>query len=251
MDYLSCMTDLWLFASLDAKEKSNIRRLFRRPEYLKNEFLFNEGEPANAVFIVTKGRIKLIKTSEDGKEVVLGYLTANQLFGEEVLFDESIRTFAAVAVEDTRLCACYKSDFESLLTQNSQLSLKVIKGLGDKIRRITEQFADIAIYDTQSTLTRTLVRLAREHGQDTGDGRRLNFRLTHDDLGALVGASRVMVTNVMKSLKKAGIVRDDIDHRLVVSKWFLTESHLDDSIQPIIETSRCDCFQKLEEPKNH
>ncbi|MEL7562520.1 Crp/Fnr family transcriptional regulator [Dehalogenimonas sp. 4OHTPN] len=243
MTSLSCMADMWLFDALDEKEKADIRRLFQRPEYLKNEYLFNEGEPANSVFIVTKGRVKLIKTSEDGREIVLGYLTANQMFGEEVLFDESRRSFAAIAVEDTRLCACYKSSFETLLAQNSQLSLKVIKSLGDKIRRITEQLADVAIYDTRSSLCRTLARLAKEHGRETSDGMKLNFRLTHDDLGALVGASRVMITNVMRSLKLAGIVKDDIDHRLVISRWFLNEPLPEEiPVTPGLPGD-CECFQ--------
>lgn len=243
MTSLSCMADMWLFDALDEKEKAEVRRLFQRPEYLKNEFLFNEGEPANSVFIVTKGRVKLIKTSESGKEIVLGYLTANQLFGEEVLFDDCLRSFAAVAVEDTRLCACYKHSFENLLAQNSQLSLKVIKSLGDKIRRITEQLADVAIYDTRSSLSRTLARLAKEHGQETSEGMKLNFRLTHDDLGALVGASRVMITNVMRSLKLAGVVKDDIDHRLVISRWFLNEPLPEEAPLAAGSAARCECFR--------
>ncbi|KTB48878.1 transcription regulator, Crp/Fnr family [Dehalogenimonas alkenigignens] len=234
MTYLNCMADMWLFESLEEREKGEIRKLFRRPEYLKDEYL------------VTKGRVKLIKTSEYGKEIVLGYLTANQLFGEEVLFDDSLRTFGAVAEEDSRLCSCYKSDFEGFLTQNSQLSLKVIKTLGDKIRRITEQLADVAIYDTRSSLCRTLARLATEHGQETLDGMKLNFRLTHDDLGALVGASRVMVTNVMKSLKLAGIVKDDFDHKLVVSKWFLSEPLSKETLPIKGHTASCDCFQRTQ-----
>ncbi|MGI2336113.1 MAG: Crp/Fnr family transcriptional regulator [Dehalogenimonas sp.] len=243
MSYLNCMADLWLFDSLNETEKGDIWKLFHRSEYLKGEYLFNEGEPASSIFLVTHGRIKLFKTSEGGKEIALGYITHNQLFGEEVLFDDSVRSFAAVAVEDTRLCACYKSDFESLLAQNSQLSLKVIKGLGDKIRRITEQFADVAIYDTRSSLSRTLVRLAREHGQETADGMKLNFRLTHDDLGALVGSSRVMITNVMKSLKIAGIVRDDLDHKLVISRWFLNEPSIEEPASPAARSGDCDCYQ--------
>ncbi len=245
MTRLSCMADLWLFDSLDQQEKGEMQRLFHRPEYVRDEHLFSEGEPANSVFLVTKGRVKLVKTSEDGKEIVLGYITNDQLFGEEVLFDDSVRSFAAVAVEDTRLCACYKSDFENLLAQNSQLSLKVIKGLGDKIRRITEHFADVAIYDTRSSLSRTLVRLAREHGQETSDGTKLNFRLTHDDLGALVGASRVMITNVMKSLKLAGIVRDDLDHKLVISKWFLNEPSTEEVVHSIVRSASCECTEQI------
>lgn len=244
MEYLNCMMDLWLFESLSKSEKTEISHLFRRPEYLKNEHLFSEGEPASAVFVVTKGRIKLFKTSENGREIVLGYLTPNQLFGEEILFNDAIRTIAAVAVEDTKLCACYKNDFENLLSQNSQIAVKVIKALSDKINHITEALADMAIYDTQVRLARTLARLAKEHGEDVCDGRRLNFRLTHDDLGSLVGASRVRVTNVMKSLKKSGIIKDDIDHKLVVSQWFLKDYSDEKPTFIRNNSTSCECFPK-------
>ncbi|MEN8614748.1 helix-turn-helix domain-containing protein [Dehalogenimonas sp. THU2] len=100
------------------------------------------------------------------------------------------------------------------------------------------------MYDTRSSLSRTLVRLAREHGQETPDGTKLNFRLTHEDLGALVGASRVMVTNVMRSLKMAGIVKDDLDHKLVISKWFLNESRAEEPSSPIARSTDCECFQQ-------
>ncbi|AAW40376.1 Crp/Fnr family transcriptional regulator [Dehalococcoides mccartyi] len=244
MKYLNCMMDLWLFDSLNPQEKTEISRLFRRPEYLKNEYLFSEGEPASAVFVVAKGRVKLFKTAENGREIILAYLTQNQLFGEEILFNDAIRTITAVAMEDTRLCACYKSDFENLLSQNSQIAVKVIRTLSEKINNITETLADMAIYDIQNRLARTLARLAKEHGEDVGDGRRLNFRLTHDDLGSLVGASRVMVTNVIKSLKKSGIIKDDIDHKLVVSQWFLND--FSDEMPKFIrkDSSACKCFPK-------
>jgi CRP-like cAMP-binding protein len=187
--------------------------------------------------------VKLFKTSEDGKEIILGFLSPHDLFGEEILFNDSTYTLSALALENTHLCACYKSDFEALLAQNLAISTKVIKMLGDKLSKMAEQLADIAVYDTQNRVARTLVRLAREHGESTENGRRLNFHLTHDDLGALVGASRVMVTNVLKSLRKAGVVRDDRERRFTVSNWFLAEPDLVEDSEVIQTTPACQCFK--------
>ena len=236
------MADLWLFDSLDSKEKEHIQDLFRRPIYDKGQFLFTEGDPASAVFVVTEGKVKLFKTSEDGKEIVLGFLSPHSLFGEEILFNDSVRTLSAQALERTKLCACFKSDFEALVAQNSAISIKVIRMLGDKLNRMAEQLADMAVYDTQNQVARTLARLAREHGESTEYGIRLNFRLTHDDLGALVGASRVMVTNVLKSLRSAGVVLDDKDRRFIVSCQYLSELVDDEEKVPGSTSLACQCF---------
>lgn len=243
MKKLLCMADLWLFDSLNTDEKANIQNLFRRPCYKKGEFLFMEGEPASAIFVVTEGKVKLFKTSEDGKEIVLGFLSPHDLFGEEVLFNDSTHSLSAQVLENTHLCACYKSDFEALVAQNSAISIKVIKMLGDKLSKMAEQLADIAVYDTQNRVARTLARLAREHGESTEYGRRLNFHLTHEDLGALVGASRVMVTNVLKSLRKAGVVCDDGNRRFTVSNWFLAKPDLSDEIMVGSSAPTCQCFK--------
>lgn len=242
MKKLSCMADFWLFNSLDNKEKTYIQSLFRRPEYKKGDFLFMEDEPTSAVFLITSGRVKLFKTSDEGKEVVLGILSTNNLFGEQILFSEGKHTFAAQALEPTRLCACYKNDFEALVAQNSEISIKIIRTLGEKLNKMTEQLADMAIYETQDRVARTLVRLAEEHGEDTQDGRRLSFQLTHDDLGALVGASRVMVTNVLKSLRKAGVVLDDSSRKFTVSTWFINELAGQIDLEGEPQPSACQCF---------
>lgn len=119
-----------------------------------------------------------------------------------------------MAIEDTRLCACYKSDLENLLFEDPKLSVKVIKVLGDKINRTTEKLADMAFYDTRTKLVRTLVRLIEARGEEIDNKRRLTFRLTHEDLGCLVRASRVTVTNTMKSLKNVASPR-----MILITNW--------------------------------
>jgi CRP/FNR family cyclic AMP-dependent transcriptional regulator len=168
------------------------------------------------------------------------------MFGEEILFSDSRRSFSAQATEPTRACACYKADFEGLIAQNSNISKKVIQALGQKLNSMAKHLADVAIYDTRRRVARTLARLAKDYGDPTDEGRRLNFRLTHAELGALVGASRVMVTNVLKSLGDEGSVySDERAHRFVVSRELLAvaEAEAPEEVPPPPEPP-CACYRE-------
>jgi len=243
MTQLGCMTDLWLFSALSADEKAKMQRSsVRRLEFKRGERLFDEGDAAEAVFLVTSGRIRLYKLSEEGKEITLGYLGVHDLFGEEVLFAEARRTFAAEAVAATRLCACYKSDLEAMLSTHPALATRVIKVMAEKLSRLTEHLADVTIYDARDRVLRTLGRLARDYGEATDAGVRLGFRLTHDALGALVGTSRVMVTNVLKALREEGLVTADNEGRRLVLAPHLLEFTAEASFE--IPRPKCFCFSE-------
>ncbi|MGI2336054.1 MAG: Crp/Fnr family transcriptional regulator [Dehalogenimonas sp.] len=237
------MTDMWLFSALSDKERAELQHSsVRRLEYRQSESLFNEGDDAEAVFLVTAGRIRLFKLSEDGREITLGYLGLNDLFGEEILFADNRRTFNAEAVEDTRVCACYKKDLEAMLSNHPAMATRVIKVMADKLSQLTEHLADVAIYDARNRILRTLSRLARNNGETTTNGIRLGFRLTHDDLGALIGTSRVMVTNVLKSLREEGLITTDNEmRRLVVAPHLLD---IETETAPELPSRSCLCFSE-------
>lgn len=247
MTRVSCMTDMWLFSQLAPADKKLVHELARRRTFGKGEMLFSEGDPASAVFLITEGRVKLFKVFEDGKEVILSFLTLHDLFGEETLFTNSIRSMSAQALETTRICSCEQKDFEELVGSNPDIAVKVIQTLGAKLSQVTEQLADAAVRDVRERVVNSLVRLAREYGQETRQGLRLGFRLTHEDLGALVGASRVMVTNVLHDLRKAGQVVTDDDRRFIVNRGLLSTVNAKPGIQADhrIETPRCPCFSEV------
>ncbi|MFQ6041198.1 MAG: Crp/Fnr family transcriptional regulator [Candidatus Poribacteria bacterium] len=216
MNQKACMANLWLFSSLSFEEKQKLRALAHKRVYEKGEFIFWEGEPCEGVFLLTIGRAKLFKLSEAGKEVILGFLCPNELFGEESLFGEHTHSLSAEAVERCFVCFCAKEDFEELIRQDSTVALKVIKLLGHKINRLTAQTADMALRKVQERVAKTLLRLGEAYGEKTEEGLRLNFRLTHADLAALVGASRVMVSNVIGSLREANALLLDQEGRILV-----------------------------------
>lgn len=200
-----CMKDLAIFASLDFLEKEKIGALAGKKVYRKNEFIFREGEPADAVYLIKYGRVRVFKISEGGKEITLDILKEDDLFGENTFFDDAQHTMNAQALEDTFICSCNRQSFLDLL-KNPQISLKIIQLLGERLNNYTEQVANIAFLDVKGRISATLLRLAQEYGKPAPEGTMIDIDITHQDLAYIVNASRVMVTNVLIALRQEGVI---------------------------------------------
>jgi len=242
MTQLGCMADLWLFSHCTPAEKMRIQTMTKKLTYKKGEMLFQEGDPATTVFLVTEGMVKLFKISEEGKEIILGFLTPHDLFGEEVLFAESTRSLSAVAMDTARLCVCTKSDFEALIRQEPAVAMKVIQTLGEKLTQATAQVVDLALHDVKHRVMHVLGRLANAYGTETPRGLSLDFRLTHEDIGALVGASRVMITHVLQKLRQTGYIATDGRSRFIIRTPLLQGTHMGVAGTTPATYSLCPCF---------
>jgi CRP/FNR family cyclic AMP-dependent transcriptional regulator len=241
MERLGCMAEHWIFRYLDAAARQVVLDSVVRRRFKAGETLFWQGDPATSIFLVTAGRIRLCKTTEEGREIVLGYLTPHDLFGEESLFAVVPQTVSAVGAESGALCVCHKADFERLLRSNQDVALAVVQVLGEKLRETTEQWAAGASAPVRDRLQHTLSLLARKYGEVTPAGVRLGFRLTHEELGALVGASRVMVTYALGDLRRAGLVWEDDARHLVVA------TEVTNLVPEVMTppTPACPCFHTL------
>jgi CRP/FNR family transcriptional regulator len=114
MKKIRCMKDLEIFSALDFTERERIGALARKRVYRKNEFVFREGEPADAIYLIKYGRVKLFKVSGEGREIILDILKEDDMFGENTFFEDTVHTMSAQAMEDTFVCSC-----KGLLRKNS------------------------------------------------------------------------------------------------------------------------------------
>lgn len=202
---IKCMKDLDLFQALNHEEKEQVTKLAKARSYKKGEIIFSEGDPADTIYLVRAGRVILYKLSEDGKELALDILKENDIFGENTIFEDTQNTMNAKTIEDTFVCTCSRNDLPELL-KNPMIALKIIKFLGDKLNNYTEQVAAMAFKDVKARILGTMIRLAKEYGEITTKGVKINILLNHQDLATLVNASRVMVTNTLNELKKEKLI---------------------------------------------
>lgn len=217
------MKELAVFSTLDFSEREKIGVLAGKRVYRKNEYIFREGEPADTIYLIKYGRVRLFKISMNGREITLDILKEDDILGENTFFEDAQHTMNAQAIEDTFICSCSKESF-ALLLQNPQTSLKIIQLLGKKLNNYTEQVASIAFRDVKGRISATLLRLADEYGKPSPAGTTIDIDLTHQDLANLVNASRVMVTNILSALKQEGAIASK-GHRLtLLSRQKLAEA---------------------------
>lgn len=209
-----CMKDLEIFSPLSEEEKNHITRLARGKLYKKGEFLFQDGDEADTIYLIRSGHILLSKTSDDGKQFSIDILGNGGIIGENTIFEEICYTFDAVSLENSYVCRCFKKDFLELL-KNPQISMKIMKTMTDKVNIYTDTISSIAFYDVKNRVYKTLERISGRYGLQTEDGVLLDIFLSHEDIAHLSNASRVMVTNAISDLKKEGKISTKERHYII------------------------------------
>lgn len=205
-----CLGQLWMFNNLSESELSELITAAQRKKRAKGEVLFLQSDPADELFLIKGGRIKLEKVFEDGSELTLDIRKDGDFVGENTFSDQGQYPVSAICLEDTLTCGFTKEQFEQLILKNPNIGLQVIKNLSERVSWLTSQVGSLAVTNIEERLYRVLCNVAKEHGAASSRGIVIQFPLTHEDLGFLTGAHRVSITRAMSGLKRAGkIILDD------------------------------------------
>ncbi|MFW2367006.1 MAG: Crp/Fnr family transcriptional regulator [Desulforhopalus sp.] len=199
-----CLGQLWIFENLPQSEVEELIREAERKKLGKGEVLFLQSDPADELFLIKAGRVKLVKVFEDGNELTLDIRKDGDFLGENCFSDQGQYPVSAICLEDTMTCGFSRTQFEQLVLKHPGIGLQVIKNLSDRVTWLTSQVSSLAVTNIEERLYRVLCNVAKEHGTNSSRGVVIQFPLTHEDLGFLTGAHRVSITRAMSALKRAG-----------------------------------------------
>ena len=200
----TCIGHLWIFQNLDPEEVKALTKEALRKKSTTGQALFLQGNPADEMFLIKGGCVKLSKVLEDGTELTLDIRKAGDFVGENMFSEESQYPVSAYCLEDTLTCGFSRNQFEELVLQYPRVGLQIIKNLSERITWLTMRVGSLAVTNIEDRLYRVLTTVAREHGVVSPKGTVIQFPLTHEDLSFLTGAHRVSITRAMKALKQAG-----------------------------------------------
>jgi CRP-like cAMP-binding protein len=200
----TCIGNLWIFAHLQPGEVAALARAADRRAYPKGREVFAQGGAADRMFLLKAGRVKLSKLTAEGNEITLDIRKAGDFLGESMLIEDADYPLTAVCLEDSLICGFSKAGFERLILDNPNIGLQVIKNLSNRINWLTERVGSFSLTNLEDRLYQVLAQVAREHGVESRRGVSIQFPLTHEELGFLVGAHRVSITRALKSLRDAG-----------------------------------------------
>ncbi len=192
-----------LFESLSQEERDSLASRFVLRHHPKNSVIINEGDDTSSFYIILKGRVKVYLTDESGKEVILNVQAEGEYLGEVALLDEGPRSASVFTLEDSKFAVLNRSAFIECITENPFLALKIMQGLAQRLRALSENVRSLALMDVYGRVARLLLDLAADQNND----KVISEKLTQNDIAARIGASPKMVGRIMQELKKGGYVR--------------------------------------------
>ncbi len=192
-----------LFSMLTDVQASLVADAVVKRRYRRGENIVEQGKKSNALFIMLTGRARVVSTDNRGREVILATLKPGDHVGEMSLIDNEPHSATVQAEIQTDVLELARQDFARCLPENTSMAYAVMKGLVQRLRHADRKIESLALMDVYGRVARALLEFAIPDA----DGQLvIRDKISRSDIAKMVGASREMVSRVMKDLEERGFV---------------------------------------------
>lgn len=209
MEHISILKSIPLFSPLDEISLKNISSALSERDFKRNEYIFYENEPANAFGIVIKGRVKIVKHSLEGKEVIIRIIPEKQIFGEVAMFDNLPYPASAIAMEDSKILMFEKATFLAVIKKEPSIAWEIIMDLSRKLRDASQALKEVASERVERRIASLLLRLGEYYGEKKGSAIELKFPITRQEIADMCGTTVETAIRIMSRFTKEGIIETE------------------------------------------
>ena len=196
---------LELLRGLSPQARHQFNSIVRITKRRRGDWIFVLGEPADTIYVLQRGRMKITSFSEDGHEVLHEIIGPGEIFGDTSAILGIPRTTSAQALETSLLYEIGRKDFESLLTMFPEISLRLLKSVGLRLKKSEAHLLSVICKDVFARVREALIELIDfEPGSDPNQP--VKIGITQQDLANLVGASRQKTWQALKQLEDLGVL---------------------------------------------
>ena len=196
-----------LFAALDDETAETLIASMTLQHMERGDVLFREGDAGDRLYVIGEGKIKLGRSSADGRENLLAILGPGEMFGELSLFDPGARTATATAIAETQVVGLTHDQLKAFLADRPDAASTLLAALARRLRRTNESLADLVFTDVPGRVAKALIDLAGRFGRPVDGGVMVSHDLTQEELAQLVGASRETVNKALADFATRGWLR--------------------------------------------
>lgn len=191
-----------LFSVLPEHQLAVLTSLVSRKTFSRSTTIIAAGDTTESLYVIISGRLKVMMSDDEGREVILAILGPNEFFGEMGLLDDHPRSASVVAIEACELLTLAKRDFKKCLADNFEMTMTVVRGLVKRLREADQKIGSLALMDVYGRVARLLLEMS-----EIVDGQKVvTKKLAKQDIAKMIGASREMVSRVMKDLQAGGYI---------------------------------------------
>lgn len=205
-----------LFSMLTQAQAKSVADAVIKRRFKRGETIVEQGKKTNALFILLNGRARVVATDKRGREVILAILRPGDHIGEMSLIDNEAHSATVRAEVQTDVLMLGRQEFARCLPENTSMSFAVMRGLTQRLRHANRMIESLALIDVYGRVARALLEFAEKDE----DGKLVvREKLSRQDIAKMVGASREMVSRVMKDLEERGLVETQKDGTIVVQEY--------------------------------
>jgi len=207
MERRDILQALPFFAGLSERDWEKVVDLFGERQYQKDDYIFLEGEAPEALFIIRTGKVKVLRHSTDGKDVVLRVCGPGNLLGTVAVFDGGGYPGTAQVIENCVALVIARNDCLTLVNRFPVFALAVISDLGTRLRGSAEQIRSLAVERVEQRIARVLLKLGESAGSDAPEGRVIEMPLTRQDVADMTGTTVETAIRVMSKFRRQELIR--------------------------------------------
>jgi CRP/FNR family transcriptional regulator len=205
-----------VFESLSEEEIEQLNDQFPDRRLERGEVFYGPEDRSERFFILQKGKVRIFRSTPDGREFTLAVVEAGTVFGEMTLTGQQLEGAYAQAMEPSQVSTMLRTDLERLVLEKPEVGLRIMEVLSQRLRRQETRLEDATMKDVHARLAGIIVLLVESEGVRTGTGYGIPAHYTHESLGTMIGANRVAVTRAFGLLQDEGLV--ELKRRLIYVK---------------------------------
>ena len=209
-----------LFALLTASQAESVSNAVTKRRFRRGELVVEQGEKTNTLFIILTGRVRVVTTDKRGREVILATLQPGDYIGEMSLIDNEAHSASCRAEVQTDMLCLGRAEFARCLPENSSMAYAVMKGLVQRLRHADRKIESLALMDVYGRVARALLEFAVA---DKDGVLIIRDKISRQDIAKMVGASREMVSRVMKDLEGRGVIETQENGSVVIKERLQNE----------------------------
>ena len=192
-----------LFFSLTDNETDQIINKIAVKQFKKNETILHEEDTNEFMYLILSGKVKAVRTTEDGKEIIVAMHKSGSFFGEMSLIDGKTTPASVIAKEDSLIATITKNDFFLIIFSQHKVTKNLLEILCSRFRKCLDTIQLLNFNNASQRTKMLFLMLSDEYGEKTSEGVLLNIKLTHQDISDMTGLTRETVTRVIDKLQKS------------------------------------------------
>lgn len=195
-----------IFSDLPEKDFYFLDRCKTVNCYKKRQIIFYEGNPVLGLYCIRSGKIKLYKTSAEGKQQILRIVKAGDMLGHSALFSNGPHSTTAEVIEDSDICFLDKNGFLSILRNNPSIAVKLLARLSSELVHTEKKALDLAYKSTRVRLAELLLALKETFGVREEGVDKLNISLSREELAQAVGITVETAVRLLSEFREEGFI---------------------------------------------